>query len=153
MLFLQFELGQQRYALDAGQVAEVLPLVRLRPLLHAPRGLAGLLNYRGTLVPVVDLSEVTLDRPTPAHLTTRIVLVTCPDAAGSARLLGLIAEHATDTLRREPADFVASGVGRDGSAAAGRITTDERGVIQWLELGMLLPDTLRDALFAPAGGA
>ena len=45
MLFLLFELGRDRYALDALQVAEVLPLLALKEMPLAPPGVAGLLNY------------------------------------------------------------------------------------------------------------
>ena len=47
MLFLVFQLGQDRYALDTGTVAEVLPLVEITPIPLAPAGMAGLFNYRG----------------------------------------------------------------------------------------------------------
>ena len=45
MLFLLFQLGQDRYALDTGRVAEVLPLVAITPIPQAPPELAGLFNY------------------------------------------------------------------------------------------------------------
>ena len=38
MLFILFQLGRDRYALDAAQVAEVLPLMELKAL---PRGRPG----------------------------------------------------------------------------------------------------------------
>jgi chemotaxis-related protein WspB len=152
MLFLLFELGHDRYAFDVGQVAEVLPRVRIRPLLQAPPGVAGVLSYRGVAVPVVDLSEVTIGTPTPARRSTRIVLVNYADGRGATRLLGFLAEHVTDTMRREAADFVAPGIGGDGAACSGRITTDARGVIQWVDVNSLLPASLRDVLFTQTGG-
>ena len=36
MLFLLFELGTDRYALDALQIAEVLPLVAIKRIPRAP---------------------------------------------------------------------------------------------------------------------
>jgi chemotaxis-related protein WspB len=152
MLFLLFEIGRHRYAFDVGQVAEVLPRVRIRPLLHAPPGVAGLFTYHGVAVPVVDLSELTIGTPTPASRSTRIVLVNYADGRGATRLLGLLAEHVTDTMRREATDFVASGIGRDGAASSGRITTDARGVVQWIDVNSLLPAPLREVLFTQADG-
>lgn len=152
MLFLLFELGLDRYAFDVGQIAEVLPLVRIKPVPRAPPGVAGLFNYRGVSVPVVDLSELTLGRPAPARLSTRLIVVHYPDGRGSTRLLGLIAEHVTDTMRREAPDFQPSGIGRDDAVCAGRVTSDSRGFIQWLDVTTLLPPSLRDVLFNDAGG-
>lgn len=119
MLFVLFQLGQNRYALDARQVAEVLPLVVVTQIPQAPAAVAGVFNYRGAPVPAIDLSQLTLGRPVRRRLNTRIVLVHYPDVGGAMRLLGLIAERATETLRREPADFTASGGHERGRALSG----------------------------------
>ena len=60
MLFLLFQIGQHRYALDSRRVAEVLPLVDIKEIPHAPAGVAGVFNYRGVPVPV-DRLEPTDD--------------------------------------------------------------------------------------------
>lgn len=147
MLFLLLEVGRDRYALDARQVAEVLPLVSITRLPQAPPSVAGILNYRGAPVPVIDVSQLTLGRPAERRLSTRIVLVHYPDAAGVRRLLGLIAERATHTLRREETDFVASGVTSGGAPYLGPVATDARGLLQRLDARTLLPASVRDMLF------
>jgi len=147
MLFLLFELGRERYALDVRQVAEVLPLLAITPIPQAPAAVAGVLNFRGAPVPVIDLSQLTLCRPAERRLSTRIVLVHYPDGAGDTRLLGLIAERATQTVRREPADFVPSGVTSVGAPYLGPVAADARGLLQWIDVQTLLPPAVRDALF------
>src|SRR5438046_186300 len=147
MLFLLFELGQDRYALDARQIAEVLPLVGIKQILRAPPAVAGIFNYRGAPVQVIDLSQLTLGRPAERRLSTRIVLVRYPDADGQTRLLGLIAERATQTVRHEATDFLASGVTSDGASYLGPVATDARGLLQWIDVRTLLPASVRDALF------
>src|SRR3977135_3141121 len=52
---LVFELGRELYALPASQVHEVRPLGWLTTLPGTPAFLAGLINIRGRIVPVVDL--------------------------------------------------------------------------------------------------
>lgn len=147
MLFLLFELGKDRYAINAGEVAEVLPLVHIKPVPQSPAGLAGVFNYRGAPVPVIDLSLLVLGRPAPTRLSTRLVLVHYPDGRGETRLLGLIAEHATNTIRREPQDFVASGVATEHAPYLGPVITDARGFIQWITVTKLLSASMRDVLF------
>src|SRR5215210_1359987 len=105
MLFLLFQLGDQRFAMDIKQVAEVLPLVEITALPQAPDGVAGVFQYRGAPVPAIDLSQLTLGQPAPHPLNTRILLVRYPDEAGDTHLLGLIAEKATETARRDRSDF------------------------------------------------
>jgi chemotaxis-related protein WspB len=147
MLFLLFQLGQDRYALDTGRVAEVLPLVAITPIPQAPAGVAGLFNYHGAPVPAIDLSLLTLGRPAPSRLNTRIVLVHYPDGHGETHLLGLIAEKVTETVRRDPADFVASGVTSDRAPYLGPVATDAHGLMQWIDVEWLLPASVRDVLF------
>jgi len=147
MLFLLFELGKDRYALDARQVVEVLPLVGIKQVPQAPPSVAGILNYRGGPVPVIDVSQLTLGRPAERRLSTRIVLVHYPGADGHNRLLGLIAERATQTVRREETDFVASGVTNEAASYLGPVATDTRGLLQWLDARTLLPAEVRDMLF------
>jgi chemotaxis-related protein WspB len=54
ILFLTFRIGDETYALDTADICEVLPLLRITRVPHAPSGVAGLINYRGRSVPVVD---------------------------------------------------------------------------------------------------
>ena len=147
MLFLIFELGKDRYALDVRQIAEVMPLVGVKQIPRAPQAMNGLFNYRGAAVPVVDLSQLTLGRPSVRRLSTRIVLVHYPDPNGGTHLLGLIAERATQTARHEPAEFVASGITNAGAPYLGPVVTDARGLLQWIDVRTLLPPSFRDLLF------
>lgn len=147
MLFLLFELNQDRYVLDIAQVVEVLPLVDLKEIPQSIPGVAGIFNYRGEAVPVVDVSEMLLARPSARILSTRLVLVRQPDGDKEERLLGLIVEKAIRTVRRDPGDFTNSGVATDNAPCLGLVATDPQGVIQWVNPGKLLSDEVREVLF------
>src|SRR5712692_2376248 len=149
MLFLVFQLGKDRYALDAGQVAEILPLVAVKQIPHAPVGVAGVFDCRGVPVPVIDLSQLTLGRPAEHRLSTRMVSVHYPDDNGNTRLLGLITEKVTETIRREPADFVDSGLSNERASYLGPVAADARGLVQWIDVSTLLPASVREVLFKP----
>lgn len=153
MLFILFQLGDDHYALDAARVAEVLPLVRLKKIPRAAAGVAGVFTYRGAPVPVLDLSELALGRPAQAHLSTRLLLVHFPDGWGRQRLLGLIAEKATETLRREPGDFVDAGVNAEGAPFLGPVLSEPRGIVQWVQVDRLLSSPVRAALFSSVAEA
>src|SRR6266508_2936730 len=106
MLFIIFQLGDDRYALDAGQIEEILPFVSIKPIPQAPHGVVGIFNYRGAPVPVIDLSELTLGRPARRRLSTRILVVHYDSGRSEKRLLGLVAEKAMQTVRRDTNEFV-----------------------------------------------
>jgi chemotaxis-related protein WspB len=148
MLFLLFQLGKERYALQASRVVEVVPLLELKPLPQAPKGVAGIFNYRGRPVPAVDLCALTLGQPASSRFSTRIILVNYPDNRGTSHLLGLIAERATEMLRKDVNDFVDSGVRLSQAPYLGPILMDDKNHIQWIYEQRLLPEPVRDVLFA-----
>jgi chemotaxis-related protein WspB len=147
MLFILFEIGRDRYALSARSIIEVLPLMNLKRVPCAPVGVAGVFNYRGTPVPVVDLNEMMLGEPAARRLSTRIILVIYPLDALHPRALGLIAEHATNMIQRSLQDFTEAGVESDSARYLGRVTNDTGGLIQWIEVERLLTPEVRDVLF------
>lgn len=147
MLFVMFRLGNDRYVLEAAQVQEVLPYLAVKVLPSAPHGVVGAINYRGKPLPLVDLSLLALGRPAAAFLSTRIILVRFPGEGGTQNLLGLVAERAIETMEREPADFVPTGVEAGTPPYLGPVASDESGLIQWVKVGALLPAEIRDILF------
>lgn len=150
MLFLLFQLGNDRYALEASRVVEVVPLLDMKQLPQAPKGVAGIFNYRGHPVPAVDLSALTLSQPASQRFSTRIIIVNYPDGNGTNHLLGLIAERATDTLRRDASDFADSGLKLSQAPYLGPILMDDQSPIQWIYEQRLLPEPVRDVLFSEA---
>lgn len=150
MLFLVFRLDNDRYALPAQQVVEVLPLLQLKQWPKAGCGVAGVCAYRGRPVPVLDLSALCLGRPAPPRLSTRLLLVRYPDHREPTRLLGLIAEDATDTVHIDPGTFVDAGVRTDGAPFLGPVVAHSGGLLQRLDVAAVLPPALRDTLFLEA---
>ncbi|MBS0657470.1 MAG: purine-binding chemotaxis protein CheW [Verrucomicrobia bacterium] len=142
MLFVLFQTGPERYAVEAARVEELLPRpATLRPLAKAPPEIAGLTDHRGAILPVVDLCQILLGRPAAPHAATRMLVVKC----GEVRL-GLVVERACETLRREPGEFQATGVSLPDAPYLGPMTRDGRGLVQWVEPERLLPPAVRQAL-------
>jgi chemotaxis-related protein WspB len=90
-----------------------------------------------------------LGRPAVEHLSTRIIIVNYSPQAGTEQLIGLIAERATATMRREEQDFVNSGVRGAAAHFLGPMLTDDYGVIQLINPERLLQESGRTLLFAP----
>jgi chemotaxis-related protein WspB len=147
MLFLLFQLGKERYALEASRVVEVVPLLELKPLPQAPAGVAGIFNYCGRPVPAVDLCALTLGQPAGERFSTRIIIVNYPDDRGTNHLLGLIAERATEMLRKNADDFLDSGVKLAEAPYLGPVLMDDKSPVQWIYEQRLLPEPVRNILF------
>jgi chemotaxis-related protein WspB len=145
VLYLAMQIEGTRYALDITRVAEILPLVSLRELPRAPHGVAGIIDYGGEPVPVIDLSVVLANRPAHRRFNTRIVMVRFTTAEGS-RLLALIAERATETMRRDPSDFRDPQVKATSPPDVWPVALDPEGPVYCMDVTRLLPDSLAGSL-------
>ena len=81
-------LGGGRYGLAARDVAEVVPVPRVTRLPGSPGWLRGLANWRGHVLPVLDVRPL-LDLPvTPLPSSARLVVVAVDDVE-----VGVVAEQ------------------------------------------------------------
>lgn len=104
MLVLLISLGETQYAIDCKQIVEVISLVRLQNIAQMPEYVAGLLNYRGQIIPVIDLCQLLVNNQYEQKLNTRIIIVKF-NQQETVYLLGLIAEQVTETLTIEENDL------------------------------------------------
>lgn len=153
MLFLVFQLGMDRYAIEAHQVVEVLHLVNLKQIPQAPSGVAGIFDYHGTSVPLIDLAELAVGKSARRWMSTRIILVKYGGAPDETHMLGLLAEQVTETLRRNEEDFSDAGLAVTDTPYLGNVTTDTRGIVQRIEIPNLLSASVRNLLFPQQIGA
>jgi len=153
MVYLLFQIGTDRYALEAAGIAAVEPMARLKRIPQAAIGVAGVLDYHGQPVPVVDLSAMALGQPAQESLSTRLALVRyrCPD--GEQRLLGLMVEKATETAQYASEDFQNSGITAEGAPYLGPVVHDARGIVQRVDVGQLLTPEVRNSLWQQAAEA
>ena len=154
MVYLLFQIGTDRYALAARGIAAVEPMVHLKRIPQAVPGVAGVFNHHGQPVPVVDLSAMTLGRPAQETLSTRLVLVHYRFFGGDdRRLLGLVAEMATETAEYAEGDFQDPCVVSEGAPYLGPVVQDARGIVQRVEVERLLTPEVRCALWQQAAEA
>lgn len=147
MLLLSFHIGTQQYAVSVKQIIEILPLTSLEPVSRAPVYVAGLLNYRGSSVPVINLCQLTKGQDYNRVLSSRIVLVNYTAKNKKIHPLGLIAEKVTETINIEQHDFTAMGLSLDGMSYLGGVTNSNGNLIQFIEINELLTTQLQATLF------
>jgi purine-binding chemotaxis protein CheW len=89
-------LAARDYGIPAGTVVQVLRMVAIRPLPESAAWIAGVIDVRGKVIPVMDLRS-RLGLPTEtAGLSAHIVVVRSNNAA-----LGLIADAVLEVLELE----------------------------------------------------
>ena len=74
-LYLLFRIGADRYALDAGDVIEVLGMRAFKQVPGTPPWVAGMFDCRGAAVPVIDLSALAGAGAAARVTSTRLALV------------------------------------------------------------------------------
>ena len=137
MLVLLFYLGEVMYAIKCDRVREIAPIVKLEQVPHAPFYLAGLFNYRGTIVPVIDLRLLIQGHPCKIRLSTRIILVDYLKDDGTPYTLGLMAERVTDAIRKPDSAFLSAGLSMEGASYLGSIVMEDKQMIQHIDLDLL----------------
>lgn len=147
MLFMQFKAGDDRYILEAKDVIEVVPFARLKQIVKAPPYIAGLLNYRGNPVPVIDVCYLMSGRLCQQKLSTRIALANYSSDKDGTICIGLLIEYLTETVRFDESDFSDSGVTLRNDPYLGRVVIDDRGIVQMVDIKKIIPVDAHDMLF------
>lgn len=99
---LLFHVKDNRFACIVEQIVEIVPKIQLHPLPESPPYIAGVINYRGDTIPVVDLCQLLENDRCFDRLHTRIIVVQSKD---HRYLLGVIAERVTEMLDIDPLKF------------------------------------------------
>ncbi|NML98564.1 chemotaxis protein CheW [Paraburkholderia sp. RP-4-7] len=152
MLFILFTLDSERYVIDATQVERLIPLTPQSPpktIPGAPSWVAGVLEHEGAPLPVIDLPALALGRPAAQLMSTRVVLVRYPHA-GTVRLLALLLEGATRTIRLAADAFHDAGIDLPHARYLGPVASEAGGLVQWIRVEHLLPDDVKALLFPEA---
>jgi purine-binding chemotaxis protein CheW len=118
MELIVFKLGDQEYCVDIMQVREIRGWTQATPIPHAPPYVIGVINLRGTVLPVVDLpARLGMSKSNPANRHAIIVIQLMEkiagllvDAVSDIITIGREAIQATPELASEIAQRFVTGV-------------------------------------------
>lgn len=150
MLLLIFKAGENEYALETARILRVVPCVNLRPYAGAPAYVAGILNFRGTPVVVVDLGQLINRTPCRRFMSTRIIITEHTRHGGKQILLGLLAEDITTLAKKNHADLLENVLNTPGINYLGKMFRDNERFIQVVKVEAIVPAELENMLTAPA---
>lgn len=88
MNLIIFLLENARYSLDVKNVEEIVPLPYITPLANLPSFIRGIINLRGTAVPVLDLRKRIGLKSKPDELNDTVIIVNFHDT-----ITGLIVDR------------------------------------------------------------
>jgi purine-binding chemotaxis protein CheW len=90
---LTFRLGDQEYSLDIMCVREIRGWTKTTPLPHAPKHMKGVINLRGTVLPVMDLAE-RLGMAPRKHTDRNVIIV----VKHKESMTGLLVDAVSDII-------------------------------------------------------
>ncbi|MCF6369521.1 chemotaxis protein CheW [Rhizobium halophilum] len=139
---IAFRIGDQEFCVNIMSVREIRGWTPATPLPHAPAYVLGVINLRGAVLPIIDLSArlgMKASEPTARH----VIIV----AQVKSRVVGLLVEAVSDILtitddNIQPVPEVSSDL--EKQYAWGILAIDKR-MICMIELGSLFPETESEA--------
>ena len=98
--FLTFALGQEEYGVEILKIQEIKGFSAITPLPNTPAHVKGVLNLRGTIVPIVDLRR---KFGLPEESYTKFTVIVVVQVRG--QILGFIVDAVSDVLTVTGADI------------------------------------------------
>lgn len=100
--FLTFNLGEELYGVDILRVQEIKGYTAVTKIPNTPSHIKGVLNLRGTIVPIIEL-RTKFGMPTIDYTTfTVIIVVVVRD-----KVIGLVVDSVSDVLNIDKKDIQA----------------------------------------------
>lgn len=101
--YLTFRLGHEEYGVEILKVQEIKGYSAITPIPNMPAYLKGVMNLRGTIIPVVDLrSKFTMAEAEYNQFTVIIVVMV------GTKIMGLIVDAVSDVLNIPNTDIQAT---------------------------------------------
>ncbi|HEC17881.1 MAG TPA: chemotaxis protein CheW [Gammaproteobacteria bacterium] len=105
MLYSHFLVDDGHFVIPAECITEIIPCVSIKKQSSLPGYVAGLMNYHGDTISVIDLSMLLIGKASKKKLSTRIIIINGADVNGKKLMFGLMAEKATDMVNIDESSF------------------------------------------------
>ncbi|NLO20349.1 MAG: hypothetical protein GX121_10845 [Ignavibacteria bacterium] len=147
MLLLQFQIAGELYGFDVHSVLEVLPLVKLAPADFSSDLVAGFLNYREKLIPVINLSMLIKNKELKESLSTRIIIVKYSNKNNSNALIGFLAEKVTDTIFYNKEELQRQGRAIEQAEYISESLIKDEKTVYIIDINKLISKEIQEAFF------
>jgi len=104
--YLRFTLAGESYAFDVLKAREVLFLVKITPLPTSLHFLAGVINLRGSVIPIVDLRKK-FDLPTAEPTEDTSIVIVEVELQGEKAVLGALVDSVLGVVKLDSAQIEA----------------------------------------------
>ena len=99
--YLTFKLGEEVFGLDVGKVREILDFTAITKVPRTPDFMRGVINLRGSVVPVVDM-RVKFGMSSTEKTVNTCIIVTEVRLEGETTVLGALVDSVQEVFELEP---------------------------------------------------
>ena len=99
--YLTFKLGNEVFGIDVAKVREVLDFTNVTEIPRTPDYMSGVINLRGSVVPVVDL-RLCFEMPKTQRTKNTCIIVVEVELEGEATVIGALADSVEEVIDLEP---------------------------------------------------
>jgi purine-binding chemotaxis protein CheW len=137
--YLTFTLGNEEYGVDILRVQEIRGWHQVTRIPNAPGFLLGVLNLRGTIVPIIDMRmRFNLDKVEYNPVT--VIIVLSVETANGRHVFGVVVDGVSDVLDVAPSEIKPTpefGTTMDTEFISGLATVGEK-MVMLLDIDKLL---------------
>ncbi|NIQ98119.1 MAG: chemotaxis protein CheW [Desulfuromonadales bacterium] len=105
--YLTFRLNSERFAIDVGQVREILDMTDMTRVPQTPDYMLGVINLRGNVVPVIDLRQ-RFGLPAAEQTRDSCIIVMEINIDGEQVVIGALADAVEEVLDMRTDDIEAA---------------------------------------------
>ena len=99
--YLTFKLADEVFAFDVAKVREILELVSITKVPQTPNFMRGVINLRGSVVPVIDL-RLNFGMQCTENTVNTCIIVVEVKLEGETIVLGVLADSVQEVVEMEP---------------------------------------------------
>lgn len=129
--YLTFILAGEEYGVDILRVQEIKGWDAVTQIPNTPEYIRGVINLRGTIVPIIDL-RIRFGMEQLEYGPTTVVIVLKVQSENASRIMGIVVDGVSDVYNMQKDEIKPSpdfGAGIDSSFVKGLATIDEKMVI------------------------
>lgn len=136
--YVVFKLNKEEFGVDIMNVKEIIPYQKSTQIPNSPNFIEGVINYRGNVIPIINLNKRFKLNTEEITGDTRIIVINIEE-----KEIGFVVDEASQTLRLEkeqidPTPDIISDVDRRYITGVGKI--DESRLLILLDLEKVLTD-------------
>ena len=145
---VEFELGNERYALDIQLAREIVEMIPITPIPRAPAYISGVINLRGEITNIMNLNTL-LGLPDQEIRDNQKIIVMVPEAVGGSNV-GIIVDDVSSVIQVADTDVDKIGEGFSSefsSFVKGIIkmksedgVKEKKNLIIWLDMEKVIKD-------------